>query len=288
MPWRRGARVAGAIGLVALTGLALTACGVSGRLSHAEFVKQGDNLCQAANSVPAPSATRTAEGAARNARSEYSIRRKLAGKLDKLEPPSRLDAAWARYRALTDQILAGLRQEEVAARAHDAARFDQLDAQLADLQARRAQVAGELGFRVCGGAIRTPTDPALVRRLDAACTAANRVVRSVQPQLTGSLDVAAVARSGPAALVAQRRALAAVNAEASNSRTLPAAYAQFASAFAARIDLSARRVAAARAGDRSRVVVLSQRDGLVATTREAPAAQRLGFQVCGVLGQAGV
>jgi len=283
---RTGASVAGAIGLVALAGLGLAACG-GGRLSRSEFVKQADALCRTADTVPAAAPARTAAQAALNARAEVSLRKRLAKRLDQLDPPSRLDARWATYRSLTARIIVGYREEALAARAGDVSRFNQLDAQVAGLQARRAKVGGELGFRVCGGAIRAPADPALVSRVDRACTAANQVARSAQPQPSGPMDAAAIARSGPAALAAQRRALAAVRAEASKTR-LPRTYARFAAAFAARVDVGAQRVAAARARNRSELLALSQRDGLIATTQEAPAAQRLGFEMCGVLGQGGV
>ena len=55
MSARTGASVAGAIGLVALAGLGLAACG-GGRLSHPEFVKQDDALCRAADKDPAATA----------------------------------------------------------------------------------------------------------------------------------------------------------------------------------------------------------------------------------------
>ena len=286
MSARTGASVAGAIGLVALAALGLAACG-GGRLSHPDFVKQADALCREADKVPAAAPARSAAQAALNARTEVSLRKRLAKRLDKLDPPRQLDARWAAYRTLTTRIVAGYREEALGARAGDVRRFDQLDAQVAGLQARRAKVGGQLGFRVCGGAIRAPADPGLVRQVDQGCTAANRVSRSVRPQPAGPMDAAAIARSGPAALAAERRALATVRAEASSSR-LPRTYGRFASAFAARVDVGAQRVAAARARDRGKLVALSQRDGLIATTQEAPAAQRLGFEVCGVLGQSSV
>src|SRR5437763_423892 len=122
-----------------------------------------------------------------------------------------------------------------------------------------------LGLAACGGGRLSRPD--FVKQADALCREADKV------------PAAAPARS--AALAAERRALATVRAEASSSR-LPRTYARFASAFAARVDVGAQRVAAARARDRGKLVGLSQRDGLIATTQEAPAAQRLGFEVCGV------
>src|SRR5437763_1168740 len=133
MSSRTGASVAGAIGLVGLAGLGLAACG--GRLSHPDFVKKADALCREADKVPAAAPARSAAQAALNARTEVSLRKRLAKRLDKLDPPRRLDPKWAAYRTLTTRIIAGYREEALAAGAGEVRRFDQLDVQVAGLEA---------------------------------------------------------------------------------------------------------------------------------------------------------
>jgi hypothetical protein len=277
-------------------GLGLTACGGGGRKSgsgggsggsgaspgRAAFIARADALCRVANRTPPAGPARTPEEAVRNAQREISLREDLAAKLARLTPPSKLKALWDRYRALTGEIVAGYRQEVAAARARDTRRFNRIDARIASLQARRAKVGGAIGLKVCGGAIapRALADPALVLHVDQACREANRIGQSARPQPTGPTDARAFARAGPAILKAQRQALGVVRAQHPGGAVKPV-YDRFSAAFADRAKVSARQVAAGRAGDRRRLSTLNREDLRILTRREQPAARQLGFEVCG-------
>jgi hypothetical protein len=157
------------------------------------------------------------------------------------------------------------------------------------LQARRAKVAGQIGFKVCGGAVapKEAADPALIRADDAACTAANRAAQTANPQPSGPTDAAAIVKSGPGVLAAQRKALGVIQSQKPGANVKPV-YAQFSSAFAGRVDITARQISAAKAKDTGKLQALIGQDQQLVSKREAPAAQKLGFEVCGILGQNGV
>jgi hypothetical protein len=284
------AKIALASGALAAA-LALAACGGGGgeTLSRSQFIAKADALCREANKAPPPAPAQDAAQAVRNAQQEVRLRTRLRDQLGKLEPPKELKSLFASYQSQTTAIIAGFRQEVAAARARDVRRFNQIDARLAGLQARRAKVAGQIGFKVCGGAV-APTDaadPAIVRADDAACTAANRAQQTANPQPSGPTDAAAIAKSGPGVLAAQRRALGVIRGQKPAPR-IKAVYDQFTSGFAGRVDLTAGQITAAKARDTRKLQALFNQDQQLLQRREAPAAQKLGFEVCGILGENGV
>jgi hypothetical protein len=275
-----------AAAIVALVaGLALAACGGGGggSPSRAEFIAKADALCRLANRTPPTGPARTPAEALRNAQNEVRLRQDLAGKLNRLTPPANLKDLWGRYRALTGEIIAGYRQEVAAAQARNARRFNQIDARIATLQAQRAKVAGQIGLNVCGGAIapRAVADPALIRQVDQACREANRIADSTKPQVTGPTDAAAFAKAGPTVLKAQRQALGVVRAQHPGGAVQPL-YGRFAAAFADRVTVTQRQVAAGKAGDERKLASLYRDDLRILTQREQPAARQLGFEVCGI------
>lgn len=288
-----------AVAVVALVcGVALAACGGGGGAGKsasggnrggganpggAQFIAQADALCRVANRTPPARPARTSQEAVLVARREIRLREDLAARLDRLTPPANLKHLWGRYRTLTGEIVAGFRQEVAAAQARDTRRFNQIDSRIASLQAERAKVGGAIGFKVCGGAIapRALADPALIRQVDQACREANRIGQSVKPRPTGPTDTRALAQAGPTILKAQRQALGVIGAQHPGGSVRPI-YARFSAAFADRVKITGQQVAAGRAGDRGKLASLNADDVRILTQRERPAAQQLGFEVCGI------
>jgi hypothetical protein len=277
--------------VLAAVALTVAACGGGGggSLSRSEFIAKADALCRQANKVPPPGPVQSPEQAAANARREARQRTALKQKLGKLEPPSALEREYARYQAQTDQLISLFRQEAAAAQAKDVRRFNQLDSRISTLSAQRAKTGGRIGFTVCGGAVsaKTAADPALARTVDAACAAANHTAQTATPQPSSATDTAAFAKIGPGILAAQRKAQGAIRAQQPSAQ-VKALYGEFASAFSARVDVTARQLAAAKAKDGAKLQALTDQDQQIVNRREGPAAQKLGFEVCGILGENGV
>jgi hypothetical protein len=277
--------------LVSAVAFAVTACGGGGgnTLSRSQFIAKADALCREANRTPQPAPAQSAQVAAANARKEAQQRAQLKDRLGKLEPPAAVKAQFARYQAQTDQIVALYRQEAAAAQAKDPRRFNQLNNRISTLSAQRAKTGGQIGFKACGGSVspQSVADPGLVRTVDAACTAANRAVETANPQPSGPTDAAAIVKSGPGIVAAQRRALGVIRAQ-TPAAPIRTTYGQFTTAFSDRVNVSAQQLTAARRKDVRRLQALFAQDQKIVDQREGPAAQKLGFEVCGVFGENGV
>ena len=130
--------------------LPLAACG--GGLSKSELVKQGDAICKSVNDQVAkePDPTTAADLAAL-AKKTVKISDPAIEDMEALEPPSELEkdfdafvASLKKQRDLTKQI-------GDAAAAGDTAKIQQVGADAQKAQQEYRRLAGEIGFKECGG-----------------------------------------------------------------------------------------------------------------------------------------
>jgi hypothetical protein len=158
-PRRRAAVAAGVLGLLALI-VALVAVLDAGpfdddtpeTLTEAEFVAQGNRICERAHEQFADLQTEipnSAEGAVALTHNLVEISENELSEMRALSPPPEAQEALDRYLEAREEGIAVLEQGLEAAKERDAQAYAQAQAEIASGQLRRLKLARAVGFSEC-------------------------------------------------------------------------------------------------------------------------------------------
>ncbi len=154
-----------------LTAAALAGCGPfgddeggDGAPSEDEFVAMGDEICRTAQREVAdvqrdpPTSRRES---VRFAESLIAIFEDEVGQLSALDPPDYVQAPFDRYVDAREEAIAALEEGRQAAEENDAEGYADAQAEVAEGQVERAELAQEVGFGECSaGPLAAPEEGA--------------------------------------------------------------------------------------------------------------------------------
>lgn len=279
------------VGVVACAGF-LAACGGSNdqkTLSKEAFVAKADQACVSTDKQFPPVKITDLSSAKRSLQTEIAARSKINEQIAGLNEPGALSSAASQYQANGAKIVGLLRQEQGVLGKNNQAYY-RLDFQVSELAQKRGKLAAQLGFRQCAKGLTGPAsnvgDATLIAKADAICRAANQAVLAATTSGPPATDLSVAKAAYDKTLPAVRKTV-----DEMKAIQAPARYAkdwkQFVSNYERRVDITAKQREAAAADDVKAFQKWSSLDtgeqGI-----EAQTAEKLGLEVCGANGTAGV